>query len=113
MILKPCPFCGGIEILVKKRKTTMVECKECGVVVFDCHRKGPSGATARRGQHDDHGRENLHLPDGGPMLIGILAMAGCVYGAREGGAEGALICSVLGGAAGLVITVLYVTAGPQ
>ena len=46
------------------------------------------------------------------MLIGILAMAGCVYGAREGGAEGAVICAVLGGAAGLAITILYFTAGP-
>lgn len=34
--LLPCPMCGGTEILVKKRKTTMVECKSCGLVVFDC-----------------------------------------------------------------------------
>lgn len=34
--LLPCPMCGGTEILVKKRKTTMVECKACGLVVFDC-----------------------------------------------------------------------------
>lgn len=33
--LLPCPMCGGTEILVKKRKTTMVECKACGVVVFN------------------------------------------------------------------------------
>lgn len=33
--LKPCPFCGRENILVKKRKTTMVECAGCGVVVFD------------------------------------------------------------------------------
>ena len=33
--LLPCPMCGCTEILVKKRKTTMVECKACGVVVFN------------------------------------------------------------------------------
>lgn len=33
--LLPCPMCGGAEILMKKRKTTMVECKACGVVVFN------------------------------------------------------------------------------
>lgn len=33
--LLPCPMCGGTEILVKKRKTTMVECKACGLVVFN------------------------------------------------------------------------------
>ena len=33
--LKPCPFCGCENILVKKRKTTMIECADCGVVVFD------------------------------------------------------------------------------
>ena len=45
--LKPCPFCGGIEILVKKRKTTMVECKECGVVVFDCQNGVPRDAIGQ------------------------------------------------------------------
>lgn len=33
--LKPCPFCGCEDILVKKRKTTMIECADCGVVAFD------------------------------------------------------------------------------
>lgn len=33
--LLPCPMCGCTEILVKKRKTTMVECKDCGVAVFN------------------------------------------------------------------------------
>lgn len=45
--LLPCPFCGGIEILVKKRKTTMVGCKECGVVVFDCQNGVPRDAIAQ------------------------------------------------------------------
>lgn len=33
--LKPCPFCGCKEILIKTNKTVMVECRCCGVVVFD------------------------------------------------------------------------------
>lgn len=37
--LKPCPFCGGSEILVKSRKTTIVECAACGAAMFD-HQDG-------------------------------------------------------------------------
>lgn len=33
--LLPCPFCNCSEILVKKKQTTMIECKDCGAVVFN------------------------------------------------------------------------------
>jgi len=33
--LKPCPMCGCQEIDVRSRKTTIVECKSCGLMMFD------------------------------------------------------------------------------
>jgi Lar family restriction alleviation protein len=33
--LLPCPFCGSRQIVVKTRKTTIVECGECGVFMID------------------------------------------------------------------------------
>lgn len=32
--LLPCPFCGSTNIVVRTRKTTIVECDECGVVII-------------------------------------------------------------------------------
>lgn len=33
--LEPCPFCGGVDILVKKRRTTFIECADCGALMLD------------------------------------------------------------------------------
>ena len=61
--LLPCPMCGGTEILVKKRKTTMVECKACGLAVFNYQdgierdaiahwNRRPASSEQQAAQHD-------------------------------------------------------------
>jgi len=32
--LLPCPFCGSHDISLRTRKTTIVECKGCGVLII-------------------------------------------------------------------------------
>lgn len=51
--LKPCPFCGSTDILVKTRKTTMIECSECGVVVFDVQDGKKRDAVAAWNKRND------------------------------------------------------------
>jgi len=33
--LKPCPFCGSVDIHVKQGATLIVDCQECGAVMFN------------------------------------------------------------------------------
>ena len=46
--LKPCPFCGCPEIVIKEAKTVIIECVECGVIFIRLSRQDALSAWERR-----------------------------------------------------------------
>jgi len=45
---KPCPFCGGTDIDIRKRKTVIIECNRCSAMFIQMTTEGAIAAWNRR-----------------------------------------------------------------